>query len=140
MGILGLLNGFLPLIVYLSFQLLFLSLLFVCCFVFVCVCFVLFSFAPGQVNLHEGPSVISLHIAGSSIRAGVPIITISLFLLPFLCGFSVFCCVHAVQSAISPSSGGVALYVGVDSLCQWEEVSSGSFAPPSWSASSYLLF
>ena len=35
-------------------------------------------------------------------------------------------CAEAVQSALRSSSGRTSLYAGVDSVCQWEEVGSGS--------------
>uniref|UniRef100_A0ABI7Z2Y6 Cytochrome c oxidase subunit 7A2 like n=1 Tax=Felis catus TaxID=9685 RepID=A0ABI7Z2Y6_FELCA len=38
-----------------------------------------------------------------------------------LCGHAILCCVEAVESAFSSYSGGIALYVGVDLVCSWEE-------------------
>ena len=45
---------------------------------------------------------------------------------PLLGGPSIICCTEAVQSALSSSLGGVDLYVCVDPMCPWEEVSSES--------------
>lgn len=36
------------------------------------------------------------------------------------------CCAEAFQLALNLSSGGIALDVGVDSVCLWEGMSSGS--------------
>ena len=36
------------------------------------------------------------------------------------------CCTKALQSSLSSSSGGTALYVDVDLVSPWEEVHSGS--------------
>ena len=43
-----------------------------------------------------------------------------------LCSPSILYCAKAIQSALSFSSGGITLYVGVDLLCPWQEVSSRS--------------
>lgn len=40
--------------------------------------------------------------------------------------WSLICCAEAVQSPLSSSSEGFALSIGVNSMCPWEEGSSGS--------------
>ena len=43
-----------------------------------------------------------------------------------LSSLSLICCTEAVPSALSFSSEDIVLSVSVNSLCSWEEVSSGS--------------
>lgn len=57
--------------------------------------------------------------------AGIPVVILSLS-LPSLCGPSIICCAEAIQSALSSSSGGIALYVGIDLVYPQEERSSMS--------------
>lgn len=45
---------------------------------------------------------------------------------PFLHDPSIVYCAQAVQSTLSSSSGGTALYIDIDLMCPCEEVSSGS--------------
>lgn len=45
----------------------------------------------------------------------------------FLCCLYVSCCIESVHSGFSSSSGESFVHVGVDSVCMWEEASSGSF-------------
>ena len=66
--------------------------------------------------------MISLPAAGHCVRGGVPIDTMS----PSLCSPSVAYCAGTVRSALSSSSGEIALYVGVDLVCPKEEVSSAT--------------
>lgn len=58
------------------------------------------------------PSILCLHLSDSSLCVS----------------FVVVCCVAAVHSALS-SSGNIALYVGIDLLCLWDELSSESSYP-----------
>lgn len=69
------------------------------------------------------PTVISLPVVGCSIGGGVPVVTVSPSLLPFSLWSLYQCCAEAVKvlPALS-SSEGIALYVGVNSVCLWEEV------------------
>lgn len=79
-----------------------------------------------------------LYTVGHCIRSRVPIITSSLSLLPFSV-WSLFCLFSKpVQLALSSFSGGIALYVDIDSLCQGK-VSSGLPVTPSWTDPFHLL-
>lgn len=66
-----------------------------------------------------GPSVISLPSVGHHVEDGVPINTVcpSLLLVSMWSLCRLFA--EAVHSALGSSVGGVALYVGVDSMCPW---------------------
>lgn len=59
-------------------------------------------------------------IASHKVPDGVLFITISLTVLPFSP-------VESGHSALSSSPGEVAIYIGGDTVCPWEEKSSGSF-------------
>ena len=65
-----------------------------------------------------GPSVLSPLTAVNSIRGEFFVITVSPSILPFSSGPPILCCAATVQSALSSFSGGIALYVGTDSVCQ----------------------
>lgn len=43
-----------------------------------------------------------------------------------VCVVSLIGCAEAVQAALSSSSGGIALAVGVNLMCSWKEMSSAS--------------
>lgn len=81
-----------------------------------CVC------VPGagvHVSVHS-PSVVSCPAAGLGIGGGFLHNHVSISLAIFKeCGLSIPLCAEAVHSALSSSSGGVALYVDVDSL--WDQ-------------------
>lgn len=66
--------------------------------------------------MYVGPLVISLFTAIPSIGGRVPVITVSPSPMLFSME-SLFCYTDFVQSTLSPSSGGVVLYVGIDSGC-----------------------
>lgn len=82
-----------------------------------------FIHCPRMGESVSSPSVISLTTAGCHIGDGVSIITVSPSLLPFSLWSLYQCCAEAVKvlPALS-SSEGIALYVGVNSVCLWEEV------------------
>lgn len=103
------------------------------CFIFFLYCFVFFCFcASEQVNLHF--SVTSIPFAGHSIRVGF--LMLLCVVSPFSLCPSVLCWAEPVQSPLS-SSGGIALYLGVGSVCPWEWELRVFPMPPFWATSSF---
>lgn len=93
-----------------------------------------FHYAPEQASLCKLFSDLTLLTVGC-VGGAIPTIPCLHQSYPFLCGLSPLCacaCVHActrteaVQSALSTASWVIALSVGEDLICSWEEVSSGS--------------
>lgn len=71
-----------------------------------------------------GPSVIPFPAVDCSVVGSVPIVTMSVYpVYPFVYDASYE---EAVCSASGSFAGGISLYVGVDSVCPREDVSSGS--------------
>lgn len=85
-----------------------------------------FHCVPGQASQCTGLSVISFPSLDHHSGSGIPIITMSLSILPSSM-WGLYClCAKAVPSALDSSSGGIAAYVGLDLACPWKEVSSRS--------------
>ena len=57
-----------------------------------------------------------------------------------ICGSSILFCTEGIQLALSSSSVGLALYLGVDSMCPWEDLNSGPSTLPSWTASNITFY
>ena len=82
--------------------------------------------SQGRKPVHGPLTVITLPAVGHHIGVGLWLVPGLCFFYPSLCGPSIICCAEAVQSALSSSSGGITLYIDLDSVYPWEEVSSGS--------------
>lgn len=92
------------------------------CFLFVWqVCFV-----AHQANLHVSHSMLSLPIIVHSIRSGVPNITVSISPAIFYVVPLSFIVQKLFQQPSVASSGSILPWVGIDSVCPWEKVISGS--------------
>ena len=85
-----------------------------------------FHCVPGQASQCTGLSVISFPSLDHHSGSGIPIITMSLSILPSSMWCLYCLCAKAVPSALDSSSGGTAAYVGFDLVCPWKEVSSRS--------------
>lgn len=84
---------------------------------------------PGQVSLCIGPSSVSFSTVGHLVKSGVPVV--SIFLLLFPIGPFIICCIEAVQSALSSSSGGMSPYIGTELVCGRRCIQILP-VPPSW--------
>lgn len=82
--------------------------------------------AQEKISLYVSLSVTSFFTTGFPNGRRFLWLLYLLLSYPSLCGLSVVCCAEAVQSNLSCSSRGIAIYVGVYSVCLWEEVSLGS--------------
>lgn len=71
---------------------------------------------PAWANLSRGPLVLSLPPAVCSFGGWVSC-SYHIFIALTSCGPSILCCAGPFQSALSYSSGGITLYVGIDSVC-----------------------
>lgn len=60
----------------------------------------------------------SIPYAVGSIRGGVSFVSMSSSLLPFS-KWLIFCFVEVVRPALSSSSGGIILYIGIELVCSW---------------------
>lgn len=67
------------------------------------------------MSLYIGLSSISFSTVGYLMKSGVPFVSTLLF--PYCLLSFIVCCVEAVQSALSSSSGGMSLYIGIDLVC-----------------------
>lgn len=80
------------------------------------------------MNLLIGPSVLSFPLVCFTVLHGVGFLLLCLHLsCHSLCGSSILCYAGAMQLALSSFSEIIALYEGVDLVCLWEVMMSGSF-------------